>query len=118
MGRPPKDPSKLSRARDARRQRPWLTLAGGPTPPPRLRGSRRLHPSTRAWWRAWLAAPEAAEFSSTDWQRLEMLVPTVDAYFRGDLSLLSEIRLNEAKLSRRVPPAHGDDPDDEDPDAA
>jgi hypothetical protein len=102
MGRPPKPPEKLSRGRDAHRQRPWVQLEWAPVRRPRLTGENRLRPETRTWWRTWCSSPEAAEFWSTDWQRLLMLVPLVGAYFREpSVSAFREIRRNEAALGRR-----------------
>src|SRR5262245_8881116 len=72
-------------------------LDGSPAKaPPMPRGKWRA--ATRRWWKVWSESPQAKLFLSTDWERLEMLLPIVDAYFRGDLKLLAEIRLNEAKL--------------------
>ena len=102
MGRRPKPPHQLSRARDARRQRPWVEFEGVPAGQPRLAGARRQRPETRAWWRAWCSSPQAAEFWSTDWQRLQMLALLVDAYFcEPKASVLREIRRNEVALSGR-----------------
>lgn len=59
---------------------------------------------TRAWYRTWCEAPQGTQFLATDWQRLHMLAPLVDAFFdssrgpRERKELLSEIRLNEQKL--------------------
>lgn len=54
---------------------------------------------TWAWWRAWVASPQAENFASTDWQRLVMLAPLVDAYFASPTpQMMAEIRQNESKL--------------------
>jgi len=105
MGRPPKLPDKLSRARDARRQRPWVELEGGPVPAPPLRGARRLHPETRAWWQAWRSRGLELGFIGTDWQTLAMLVLVVDDFHRTTDArrrgrLLGEIRRTEARLDK------------------
>ena len=55
--------------------------------------------ATRDWWATWETSPQAAVFVATDWQRLAMLVPVVDQYFRtGDIDFLKELRLQEQKL--------------------
>lgn len=54
---------------------------------------------TIAWWNAWVASPQASRFSSTDWLRLRMLAPLVEAYFKAPTTaLMAEIRQNESKL--------------------
>jgi hypothetical protein len=73
-------------------------LDGKTVSAPKLPSARRYSKATRDWYEVWCSSPQAAEFIVTDWQRLHMLAPMVDAYFAGDLSRLSEIRLNEAKL--------------------
>lgn len=54
---------------------------------------------TLAWYATWCSAPQAATFVATDWQRLHMLAPLVDAYWRAPRKeLLAEIRINESLL--------------------
>lgn len=54
---------------------------------------------TVTWYETWRRAPQAAAFVGTDWQRLQMLAPIVDAYFKEpSTKLLAEIRLNEGLL--------------------
>ena len=105
VARPPKLPNELSRARDARRQRPWVELDGEPLPAPHLEGARRLRPETRAWWKAWCSFGEQAGFIATDWQTLKLLVPLVDDIHRAEdpkarAALMAELRRNEKRLSR------------------
>ncbi|MGH9169100.1 MAG: hypothetical protein ACRD02_14855 [Acidimicrobiia bacterium] len=58
-----------------------------------------LLPATKAWWETWTGSPQAARFTATSWQRLLMLVPLVDMYFREpSKELMAEIRQNESKL--------------------
>jgi hypothetical protein len=113
MGRPRKEPGKLARPRDARRHVesdatwPWVVLEGGPAPAPRLAGARRLLPATRAWWRVWVERGTVAGFIETDWLRLQMVALLVDFFYRAKeprvaKRLMSEIRLNEAKLGGTV----------------
>ena len=64
-----------------------------------------VHPDgpTAVWWETWRRAPQAVAFAATDWQRLAMLVPLVDAYWREpDPKGLTEIRLNEERLGATV----------------
>jgi hypothetical protein len=104
-----KDPRSLSRARDARRQRPWVVLEGGAVEPPPLRNARRLHPATRRWWRAWVAFGVGAGFIATDWLSLELLARSVEEFHRTNdvklrVRLAREIRLGEKRLQPRRPP--------------
>jgi len=64
-----------------------------------LPGASRLSKATRAWYRTWARSPQALRFAATDWQRLHMLAGLVERYFADpSKELMSEIRLNEAKL--------------------
>lgn len=94
-GPAPKDPDKLER-RNA--QLPMTELGEPVANAPELPDADDYSESTRTWYETWCASPQAAQFGSTEWQRLHMLAPMVEAYFGGDLKWLSEIRLNEAKL--------------------
>jgi hypothetical protein len=70
------------------------TLHGPPIPSP-----AKWLVATRVWWDSWRRAPQASAFTGTDWQRLTMLLPLVDGYFRKPHHLmLAEIRLNESLL--------------------
>jgi hypothetical protein len=55
---------------------------------------------TVAWYDRWRRSPQAQLFEDTDWGRLIMLAPIVDAYFtlKPSAAALSEIRLNEERL--------------------
>ncbi|MER7833490.1 hypothetical protein [Streptomyces sp. NPDC095602] len=56
-------------------------------------------PRTLDWYETWRRAPQAATFTATDWQRLHMLAPIVEAYWMQPTpKLLSEIRINESLL--------------------
>lgn len=51
------------------------------------------------WWDAWRAAPQAALFEVTDWNRLALLAVLVEGYYRRPTAAaLSEIRMNEERL--------------------
>jgi hypothetical protein len=83
-GRRPKDPAKLSRPRDAKRQEPWLELGEAKTGVPRLIGRNRLTAATRRWWDAWAKSAQAAQFTATDWDRLLKIALVVDDFFRSN----------------------------------
>lgn len=54
---------------------------------------------TVEWYETWRTSPQASAFEATDWLRLQMLAPIVNAYFvRPGAAALSEIRLNEERL--------------------
>lgn len=56
-------------------------------------------PETLEWYDTWRRAPQAVLFVSTDWQRLRMLVPLVEDYFKKPHHLkLAEIRQSESLL--------------------
>jgi hypothetical protein len=112
-GLPPKDPSKRQR----RNKPPQLEELPDPddveAPPlPRRPAGGRWEPAARRWYDTWARSPQAAAFGATDWGRLQMLAPVVDAYWREVrkdepsstvmVRLLGEIRLNEAKLGATV----------------
>lgn len=66
---------------------------------PELPYSRLYTPRTLDWYETWRRAPQASTFTVTDWQRLNMLAPIVDAYWlEPSTKLLGEIRLNESLL--------------------
>src|SRR5690606_23489120 len=59
--------------------------------------------ATQRWWDNWTSSPQASTFLSTDWERLQMLAPLVEAYWQDPKpSLLAEIRLNEERLGATV----------------
>lgn len=61
--------------------------------------SVRYLASTRAWWAAWCASPQASRFAATDWQRLRMIAPLVDRFERTSArELAAEIRQQEGLL--------------------
>ena len=77
-----------------------VTSKGRPTPPRLPKGYRA---ETVAWFSTWASSEQAAEFAATDWQRLLMLAPLVDAYFaQPDRLLMAEIRASESKLGAMV----------------
>jgi hypothetical protein len=52
-------------------------------------------PATKEWYETWRRAPQAVVFVDTDWQRLRMLLPLVDRYYRRPSPIA---RLNESLL--------------------
>lgn len=55
------------------------------------------------WYATWRRAPQAQTFEDTDWLRLGMLAPIVEAYLRRpSAAALSEIRMNEERLGATV----------------
>lgn len=66
---------------------------------PELPHAALYGPQTLTWYETWRRAPQAVAFIGTDWQRLVMLAPLVDAYYlEPSTKLLAEIRLNEGLL--------------------
>lgn len=60
-------------------------------------------PAVVSWFETWRTAPQAALFEATDWQRLLMLAPIVQAYHRRpSAAALGEIRMNEERLGATV----------------
>jgi hypothetical protein len=99
-GPAPKDPEKRAR-RNA--TLPMTMLGTTPVKAPPLPRSAKYLKATKDWYGAWKTSPQASQFSTTDWQRLHMLAPLVDLYFRSpSKELFSEIRMTEANLGATV----------------
>lgn len=95
-GRPPKAPEQRRRTNAEVRTEldPSLTVEA-----PGLPGADRLSALTVRWYETWCSSPQAQRFVATDWQRLHMLAPLVDEYWREpSTKTMSEIRLNESLL--------------------
>jgi hypothetical protein len=59
--------------------------------------------ATQRWWDTWVDSEQSESFKATDWQRLQMLAPLVEAYFRRPgHNALAEIRQNESLLGATV----------------
>jgi hypothetical protein len=55
------------------------------------------------WWDTWAESDQSESFKATDWQRLQMLAPLVEAYYRRPgHNALAEIRQNESLLGATV----------------
>ena len=89
---------------DSKRERtnaptfPSTELRAGQVEAPDLPNRSELLPMTCLWWDTWAGSPQAEHFLATDWLRFLVLVDTVEAYFAGDLTKLTEIRLNEKEF--------------------
>ncbi|AZU97377.1 terminase small subunit [Thermobifida phage P318] len=70
---------------------------------PKLFKRAKYSVATQRWWDNWASSPQAAVFLPTDWERLQMLAPLVEAYWQDPKpALLAEIRLNEERLGATV----------------
>lgn len=97
-GRGPAPQEKRSRERD-NYVRDELPLEGYQGEVPPLPGADGFTEETCKWYWTWARSPQAVKFGTTDWQRLHMMAPIVDEYFRKpNVKLLAEIRLQEASL--------------------
>ncbi|PPG35025.1 hypothetical protein C5E10_05330 [Pseudoclavibacter sp. RFBG4] len=68
---------------------------------PRLEGE--WSSETQTWYETWRKSPQSQLFEATDWQRLRLLAPLVEANFiKPSAAGLSEIRLNEERLGATV----------------
>lgn len=96
---PPPAENRRRRNADTFEESAVTVPADGACDAPKLPNARKYLAATRDWYAAWCEAPQAAAFLRTDWQRLHMLAPLVDEYWREpSTKLLSEIRLNESLL--------------------
>lgn len=91
----------------ARRNKPeleWTDLGSSPVAKaPPLPGSSKFSVETRRWYRAWTRAPQASQFTLTDWLTLHMLAPLVDSYYADPTpAKLGEIRQGHAKLGATI----------------
>ncbi len=93
----PKDPSTRRRRNIEHRRE---TVAE-PAPAPALFGE--WSELTRRWWDVWATCPQSVMFTTTDWQRLQTLLPIVERYWLApSVPLMAEIRLNESLLGATV----------------
>jgi hypothetical protein len=95
----PAPKAQHARERDTRRRQQGAVtvVADGLVRGPELVGDYR--DETRAWYETWRTSAQASIFIDTDWARLQMLAPIVDAYFaKPTAAAMSEIRLNEERF--------------------
>jgi hypothetical protein len=96
---PPPSENKRRRNADAYEGHEVTVQSDAEVRGPELPHAALYGPQTLAWYETWRRAPQAAAFIGTDWQRLIMLAPLVDAYYlEPSTKLLAEIRLNEGLL--------------------
>lgn len=105
VGPAPKDPSR--RARRNKEAQPQTILRFERAEAPELPDFRIERDGdliefvwperTREWWQMWADSPQAEHFSSTDWDFLLDTALIHAKFWRGDLSLASELRLRVAK---------------------
>lgn len=105
-GRGPAPKAQHQRERDTRRRvtdQQVILPRDDEVRGPALGGSRDYLSDTAEWYETWRRSPQAAVFEDTDWQRLRMLAPLVDSYFRRpSKAAFEEIRLNEERLGATV----------------
>jgi hypothetical protein len=96
---PPPSEHKRRRNKDEFADQAVTVEADAEVRGPELPHGALYGPQAIAWYETWRRAPQAAAFIGTDWQRLIMLAPLVDAYYlEPSTKLLAEIRLNEGLL--------------------
>jgi hypothetical protein len=97
----PKDPAQRRRRNVEKRE--TLPSSARVEKAPPLPSSKRYLKATRDWYETWVASPQATRFTATDWQRLAMLAPLVDEYFREPtVKNFQEIRRSEEMLGATV----------------
>jgi hypothetical protein len=64
---------------------------------PRL-PKRDWDPATLDWYKVWSKSPQAHMFTATDWQFLIETAYLADAFFTGNVTIASELRLRMAKF--------------------
>jgi hypothetical protein len=98
MTRGPTPKANRTRKRDERHEITPQESSGAPQIP-----DGEWSAGARDWWDTWASSPQAGAFTATDWLRLRMLLPLVEAYFdKPSRAILSELRLNEARLGATV----------------
>ena len=55
-------------------------------------------PATLQWWDTWTTSPQAHMFTVTDWQFLIETAFLTNAFYGGNMSVASELRLRVAKF--------------------
>ena len=102
-GPPPKEGPKHGHRAAADQAVTSIPAEAKPLAAPLLPDASQYDHRTRGWYSRWASSPQATRFLMTDWQRLHMLAPLVDKFWRNpDRGLLAEIRLNEASLGATV----------------
>jgi hypothetical protein len=65
---------------------------------PELPDGQEWHPATLRWWETWAHSPQAHMFTVTDWSFLTETAFIADAFYWGNMSVASELRLRVAKF--------------------
>jgi len=102
-GNGPAPKSHHQRERDTRRRQADVVKVkrDGVIRGPELKGD--YSERTLEWYETWRRSPQARLFEETDWLRLSLLAPVVEAHYRSaTTATLAEIRLNEASLGATV----------------
>lgn len=55
-------------------------------------------PATLRWWDVWVTSPQAHMFTVTDWAFLVETAYIAEAFYSGNMSVASELRLRVAKF--------------------
>lgn len=98
-GPPPKDPTirqRRNRASTASTLDPGAIPKRAPALPTRKKPG--WHVLVRAWWKDLWRSPMAAKFLQVELHGLYILADLRDRYWRGEVELASEIRLQEARF--------------------
>lgn len=96
IGPPPKDPSKRTRRNKETKQ---VTSLGEfkTAAQPDLPESIDWHPRTIEWWQTWGRAPQASNFTETDWSYLlDTALMHHEMWTKGSFNLAGEVRLRVA----------------------
>lgn len=97
----PKDPAQRRRRNVEKRETLPSSARVDKAPP--LPNAKRYLKATRDWYETWVGSPQATQFTATDWQRLAMVAPIVDEYFREPtVAKFTEIRRTEEMLGATV----------------
>ncbi|PZE34988.1 hypothetical protein [Curtobacterium sp. MCPF17_031] len=93
----PSPVTQRERTTRARQSATAIVVDDGEVRGPELVGD--FGPFTRNWYDTWRRSAQGQLFTSTDWLRVRMLAPLVEAYSRRpSAAAFSEIRLNEERL--------------------
>ncbi|WP_329520521.1 phage terminase small subunit [Spirillospora sp. NBC_01491] len=96
---PPPAEAKRRRNADTYEGHEVTVTEDAPVDAPELPYAGKYSQATCDWYATWCRSPQAATFTTTDWQRLHMIAPLVNAYWvEPSTKVMAEIRLNESLL--------------------